>query len=193
MPHHWLWHLTTCFAPTGYKWPATHLPTRRYWQPNFWAKQTLAAPVMPSYALTLRHMPPGLREHVGNPAIGDVQWCWTLVVTLHTFRLPYCQTLLAYIEMYKYGVFCPLANQSFHSALSHALAHAFKLQHLYSKFWEATVLSSTRSKKEEFVPSWAGDRPRGFQSFSQYLPFRATISPQTPPTLELRSNNFQRW
>jgi hypothetical protein len=36
------------------------------------------------------------------------------------------------------------------------------------------------------------DEPRGFKSFSQYLPFRATISPQAPPTLELMSNAFQR-
>jgi hypothetical protein len=36
-------------------------------------KRTLATPAMSGYALTLRHMPPGLRGHVGNPAAGDVR------------------------------------------------------------------------------------------------------------------------
>ena len=63
---------------------------------------------------------------------------------------------------------------------------------LYSKFWAATAMTSTESKKGEINTKGTGDEPRGLMSFSQYLPLRATISPQAPPTLELISNAFQR-
>ena len=59
-------HLTT---NTGTKC-ARHKTVRLIPTPNLWAKWTLAAPAMPSYALTLRCTPPGLRGCVGNPAAG---------------------------------------------------------------------------------------------------------------------------
>jgi hypothetical protein len=49
-----------------------------------------------------------------------------------------------------------------------------------------------RVRKEKIYTKRLGDEPRGLRSFSQYLPLRATISPQAPPTLELISNAFQR-
>jgi hypothetical protein len=46
--------------------------------------------------------------------------------------------------------------------------------------------------RAEIYTKETGDKLRGLMSFSQYLPLRATISPQAPPTLELISNAFQR-
>lgn len=64
--------------------------------------------------------------------------------------------------------------------------------HLVLKVLGSHCDDKHRIKKGEINTEGTGDEPRGFMSFLQYLPLRATISPQAPPTLELISNAFQR-
>ena len=66
-------HSTARLAPASHKQLATCLPTRCYWQPNLWAKRTLAALAMPGHAFTPGCTPPGLRGCVGVSAAGDIR------------------------------------------------------------------------------------------------------------------------
>jgi hypothetical protein len=64
--------------------------------------------------------------------------------------------------------------------------------HLVLKILRGHCDIKHKVKRGEFTRKGTQDEPRGFTSFSPYLPLRATISPQAPPTLELMSNAFQR-
>src|SRR5580700_4105846 len=72
--------------------------------------------------------------------------------------------------MYRYAEKAPGKTEMNPKTLSSGLSRMLDI--LYSKFCAAT---------------------RGFKRFLPNGPFMATISPQAPPMLELRSKAFQRW